>query len=858
MKISISKFGGLKPIQDIRTPDTGLAVVCRDAYLHRTALYPFPKPEATAYNISTGSSRILMDDRRLSPLGGSYKAGAATETFPDSELLYILDPVNGSRIVDGSGVWHEVVPPQPVADGAGHPKFSISAIGVELATGYNAIGMSRFDINKAEAEIAPASDVENLQSWIVSTASNLWSTVHPTPVPDWVDAISLSEVVRWVFINAKAMPYLLQRSSGSSFCPVTGDIGEGLSVWNYMQSLAYAGVFSTIGRTKYSINGASIPVPYRGGVTVQQTHVPGTANSCVTSSATTGQIAAFQFGSAITEYVQAVMVNPNLTRPAPTTQAGTANLYGYVRVTAGSAFADCNTHTESPIGYYRPAFPLAMLPAVIDQILIELDNTVIANTNTGATTVDLWQSLEDSIDFWFAAVPQAFRSRSAGQSTPGGEVVPFVIGETKLADGTDEWKMPIPRAYCYTWIDAFGRESAPSLPVTVLDDVALAREHRITITEPPPANMVGAQVYRAVSSPHAAEPGKVDSRFLRCMWIPTNGNMNLVNLPPYDEAIGFELESQEYIPVPADASYMRETHGGYLVWSTNQDTMIQFSLRHIWYATHPTRTIQLPRGWKVMGIETVGDEVYVITDHKPLFIQPLEDKGVDGMRLDVMTIFNAPSGCLSSASICSTAWGVAYSSPVGMVVLHQNKAALPLTSMYDPQDWGAVSPTTCSAYWDGRYFGFREGSAIVVDLPDPQMAQGRIASVTTLSVGADAAFADPYGHLYILPHGSNVLHMMHLTGDVLEYTYKTTEIPHESQAVWTTIYLAGTGGDTDVTLWCDGRIIMHRLVPVNKLVRIPRHAAGFKFQVQLVGKAHLNEVTIATTGTENVSFRGQG
>lgn len=901
MKIQVNNFYGLRPILDVREPNPGFAVECTDALLRREALWPFPKPTPTQYSVSTGSNKIMLDARTATPIGGSYKAGMATETFPDSELLYVMDPVIGSYVKDAAGVRMPVVPQQPALDSGGNPQFSISDVAQHTeATDYRPDDMSRFSINLNEAEAAPSSDTSRAQGALTTTAmwlnqaysaSTPWlqwpggdyyqalkslqwkmgldphadpsilsaiNYTSPMTMPawtsavPWVDMVSLTELVRWVFVFAKAYPYLLKRESSGHFIPADNGHVEGLTLWSYIQSLVYAPLFSTTGRTDN-------PYPPIFGSVVSSTQTPPAANSSQDIVANAEFLATIQVGSAVADYVMYLMADPTNVRLEPTTTEGAKYLFGPVENMVNSAFANCLIHTESPIGYSRPAFPVMLLQATIDHVVADLFNIVNANFNTGAATVDLWPVLEDSLNYWFNAVSEAFRSQTSGVTIFNqGQIVPFPDG-THIPDMTDAYDMPVPRAYCYTWYDKYGRESAPSYPVTKITNTnyGYAPDHAITLTEPIPTFAEGAHIYRAVSSPMAADPSKMDSHWLRCMSIDRSKTFVDVPLPPYDEQIGLELETHEYVPVPADASFTRETHGGYLVWATQNDTVVQMSLRHIWYGTHPTRTIQLPRAWKVMGIEVYGDDFYIITDHKPLFVQPKEDKGVDGLRLDVATLYHAPSGCVNAASVCSTQWGVAYFSPVGMVLLHGNNVALPISGMFDTQDMLDIAPTTCSAYWDGRYFGFRDQSCVVIDMPDPLVATGRKPSVSKLSFGASAAFADPYGYLYILPTGSDVVHQVYLNSqDVMTYSYTTTEIPERTLNVYTAFYVSGTGVDVDCELKIDGRTVMHRRVPINKMVRIPRYHAGYKVQVRLVGTAHVNEVTLSTTGIENITADG--
>jgi hypothetical protein len=134
-------------------------------------------------------------------------------------------------------------------------------------------------------------------------------------------------------------------------------------------------------------------------------------------------------------------------------------------------------------------------------------------------------------------------------------------------------------------------------------------------------------------------------------------------------------------------------------------------------------------------------------------------------------------------------------------------------------------------------------------------AEGRTPSVTSLDFGATAASAIG-GVLYYLPVGSTELRAMYTAAPALPYRYKTFEAEAQFPTWWTTFYLTGEGSDVTVKLYVDDKVVMNRTVPMNKLIRIPRHRAGYKVAIELTGTATINNVVLATTGTQNVSTNG--
>ena len=847
MKLRVDKFSGLRPLMDSRAPIVGAASIASNCYLRRNALTPMPLSQVTGMTVPVGSKRLSVDTRRNTVRGGSATFGIATETFPDSELLYVFDS-DTQHVKDASGTICPIRPTAPIEriQDLESQWLHISDIGaVNPATTTQDDFGNNFAAQIPVAENNPPDGDGLLDEELFKTAASLKAQANI----QWVDANVLYAIIRAALLYGKQrFHYMTYNSSENKYWMSPGDRGNSgvfrertLAV--HMGMSGYVGMFKT-GNSKATFKTWSITPSSLGDWFTPDNWAD------LPQSITNGYYCDVWYNSVMRVINQG---SAGLQTEAEANATATQHtLYGDWLTPAGlTVDAPVTSHS-----YSVPNGTLAFPKVLIDDCIQRMEQYFYyayargftATTGGYPDTPDLWNF------FWSTAYSYTKGTVTIHSVTPFTDLAPFTVGTTKLHDSTPQWKRVVPKAYCYTWVDAFGRESKPSLPKVY--DVAtaangLTRTHSISVYEQPPADAVTMYVYRAVGNINRGDLTKTDARWLRCMTVDMVHQASLIGMiaPDIEDAAGFELETHEFYDIPTDAAFVRETESGHLVYAAIDNTQVQYSYRHIWYATHPSRTVQLPRGWVVMGIEVVGDSVYVITNKKPMLLLHSEDKGSDGLRIDVATMQIAPEGCISSGSVCNTQWGVAYSSPVGLVLMHGNNVVLPLATVYDPQRWSSVGDIVASAYWDGMYVGFNSSGGVVIDLPDPLYAEGRTPAITTLSFTATAATVTD-GYLFYLPPNSGTLRRLYMGDAKMSMVYKTLDITNPHAVYYSSMYIDGTGGAISVELEVDGRMVMQRDVECNKLVRIPRHKAGFKVALKVTTTATINAITIATTGHE--------
>ena len=906
MQLRIDTFTGMRPAYENATPSNSLAADAVDCQLRRRALEPIREPAPSQYTVYAGSKRIHHDARKNAFFGGSAQSGAATELFPDSELLYVIDGTD-SRVLDRHDGMSPIVPVAPI-----DPPTGIAATSTVLSVSLGPVVPANQDTPENGQNLRPNLIKAALESTDVGFGdpytfeSLILRASLADPAEGWWTLADFGAALFSVASKAYAqahvynLNFLLKRT-----IQTTHSISNRLS-FNTLDSIAradsmhamykarrpknipgYAPVlFVDYAADNYSFEDyqevKTLPMTSRAwqggsllGINIntdgawtqggqpEWPYTPQLGQSTIADLWWDGIYRALTVGSNLGFHPNAVQYDSRLYTQVYDDIAGavvTEIPDTQWRKSDGSVVAPPYSigdtrqwvqkpgpsvlHTETPT---VPGIPVSVAQDMIDALESLYYNIhYLNNDNPQKGLTGLVEQCG-----YLEAIASSFHAREPLYPHKGGEPLQeFTVGETLLPDADLQTLRAVPVAYCFTWGDSFGRESAPSLPVVApMPSTGLTPTHTLSVTATPPYGAVNLFLYRAVGNLNAADQAE-GSRFLRCAVIPVSQIDEFI-APPLEHNESVVLETHEYYPVPADAAYARETESGHLVWAANNGTEVHYSYRHVWYATHPGRQIQLPRGWKAMGIEVAKDNVYVITDHKPLLLLHSEDLGIGGLRIDVTILETAPWGCASAASIARTGWGVVYATPTALVALHGNQVQDLSASFVNSWEWETFAATKCSVYHDGVYRWCTDTTGYALDWPDPANQQaGKEATLTRTSGVYDAMVVGPDGVLYVLPPGGSTLYAWG-QGAVVPYTYHTTDTSLPKPAWLTTFYIRGRGDPVRVTIYMDGAVVMDRDVPVDTMVRIPRHARGHRVSVKLVGTATINHFIVASTGTQN-------
>ena len=854
MQVAFDVFLGERPIYDPRIPSNGIAKEAVNCTFRAKALYPTPAPRGLDFNVTQGSKRLFYDPRFNRFMGGSINAGTVSDVFNDSNLLYFVDSgVRYALATNGDRLPFEPSPPVPLSN---QPRMRLSRQAAPSALSHEErLGQFRTELGFVAGEPIDVVDTADLFKVLEEAAEESLSA-------GWYPVEVVAEIFRRVLSRA-----VIRYGSSALLYNIERLLSPTADKYAYHKGPQYVSTPSTFNAIAHRNNNGGFFYGQRNGVNRATTddvarvhhlnpadvwydvdlHVPPfnsfnynliTTN---TLAEATGWYVTYLLAQGTNAYITPATadINPLYTKP-------------YGDVSAGLLPIEAQAINYG--GITGPVFPAAFVfkaAEAIDRFFrMRHYEAIIAGGTTSANVYDA------HLINWVYSIADSFFYRSPTWHVDGrvGQLAPYNTTTDTLVEFSESWTRPIPMAYAYTWVDRYGRQSAPSYPLidTGLSVYGQQPQDLITITETPPSWAHTVHLYRAVGDITAMADKVAGAEFMLCNVFPTTVSLTNITIPPANKDFVYNLDTHHHVPMMEDAKLYRMTESGYALWVQNNDSEICISFRHVPYATHYNRTIQLPPGNKILGLETANSILYVITERDHYLLHLGEDNGVDGIRVDIRMLETAPTGCLHPASICNLGWGVAYFSSLGLVMIQGTEVLVPTSTMLDTHQLMNYCPTRCSVYWDSRYIGFKETGGIMIELLDPRFAEGREPSIVRLSYTMDALLASNDGKLYGLPVGSNQIHALFDNADVLPYTYRTFEVESPHLQTWTCFYLTGEGAPVTTTIFVDGRILLEREVPLNKLIRLPRHRPAYKVEIKLQGTAKVVNAIISTTGVQNV------
>ena len=478
-------------------------------------------------------------------------------------------------------------------------------------------------------------------------------------------------------------------------------------------------------------------------------------------------------------------------------------------------------------------------------------NDVWPHGGLGACAVyvaDHWMSLGSDVALaFYAAIDEAasakadpayvWRGLFTAQFVNANALEPFVPGTTTLDGGSEAYSSPVPRAYLYTFMDAFGRESKPSEPVTVTGhgDRGGAALHTVRVTEVIPSSVVNVNIYRALSPTNTTEADALIPEWVLVAHTTPQEASAGVLMPSVGTSGYAVLETINDRYGPDVPKFLCETADGHAVCTDETGTVIYVSERHHLHNFPFNRRLALPLGLRAMNIKTSADTIYIATDAYPIVVKVGEDKGSLGLQMQVYNLIHANYGILNPNSMVATGWGVLYWTPVGLMAVAGVNVSVVTQSLID-EDQLAPYTADCAAYHRGMYFGFTVDGCTMFDIPDPSFQDTPSAPMTTSTIGAQACEITIDGRLMILRPGRTELEEWNwVDGDPLPLTYRTYNQLLPSDTTFTSAKVVGV--NVSGVLSCFDGVSMRwfRQVTDGKAVRVPPMRCTRSVSLRFVG-----------------------
>lgn len=299
------------------------------------------------------------------------------------------------------------------------------------------------------------------------------------------------------------------------------------------------------------------------------------------------------------------------------------------------------------------------------------------------------------------------------------------------------------RVYTYTFVTAYGEESAPAPPSAVTTGTAgtwnivvpdtLAVGSLASAPYVGNVNVTTKRIYRTVT-------GLTSTEYYAVADIAIGTTAYADTTPDAVVALSTVLPSTTWTPPPATLKGLVAHPGGFLLGFSGRDLYVSEPFRpHAW----PVQYIQTMQT-EIVGIAIYGATVVVTTTSHPYTAQGMSPLSITLQKIDSV------DPCLSRRSMVTTIDGVYYSSPQGIIIATAGRTELSTKDLFTREEWQTYfSPTTVYAAPYGlQYIAFYTAAAGFIFSP----AEG-LAPLTTLDrfSGVVAIQQDQYsGDVYLI------------------------------------------------------------------------------------------------------------
>lgn len=407
------------------------------------------------------------------------------------------------------------------------------------------------------------------------------------------------------------------------------------------------------------------------------------------------------------------------------------------------------------------------------------------------------------------------------------------IANTQAHDPANEESV----LYVYTWVTAYGEESAPS---PTQDDPLLtdpATSVLVNGFEAPPANrnVTKMRIYRSKTS----DFGETSLFFVAEQNVPVTAFTHSLDTHPLNEVIS----TIDYDTPPDDLSGIIAMPNGMMVGHTGRELhFCEPYMPHTWPSKY-----SLTVDYDIVGLAAFGSQLAVMTTGTPY-----RGQGTDPSTF-VLEKLEENLPCLSKRGIVDLGYAAAYPSTEGLVLVSGAGAQLVTRPLFSRKDWQSLNPQSfVASHLDGQYiFGFtgalngaseRTG---IIDLTGEQPFFMRSDLVL------NCAYHDiRTGRLYV-QEGDNKLYSFDDPGENwyrwVKWRSKLHDLPIE---VGFSCFTA-EGEEMEnpsgfaARIIADGQVI-HTTTDLNRVVRLPSVQAK-KWEIEVEGKVSITSLNLSTS-----------
>ena len=787
-------FSGLAPIEGERTPSPTRAAVCVNAALRKGDIRPLRTPVATTRPCEPDATVLLEDPTTGTVHSGSHGDGIAVDDFAASGAYMVLDGVpnlfsNGVAVAP----FYPEAPTQP-------PSVQVSP---NLEGGQYGIGD---ELTAVSAQPRPGAAPPTAEPGFIMFQTRIGTPTRQTSAAAFLAAMD------WVLAN-----YTIDAYPGSSLGTRSLSFVLGEMINNIDAQVTFT-------RTKTGSPEIITTTDWSNAKTQAEETLKGFITALV--KWTCKELFGVWLGSAwVTDFpvmLQATTDIPDqelalvqwFTPTAPTNPAGyapgTSVLFAdtssddgawLLGVALGSLWRDNNAGYDPPQGWSAVRYVASLLLAEAE--------------SARANPAYVWYGLGTS-----TLAPSQY--------------VPFVVGTDSLNPNTEAYSAPVPRAYCYTYVDSTGRESRPSPPVTLTGEGELGAAHYHAVSCPVSGAPAMVNIYRRVT-PH----GATNLEAIKAEW--TLADMVTPAEAQAGVAIDFTRTGYTVLDTLHDADgpptprFLSKTSAGHAVCTNDQGTIVYISKRHkLW--TYPyNRRLVLPPGMYARKVVVSDMTIYVLTDTYPIVYVLGEDHADDGLQVDDYELKHAPFGVYPATAV-DAGWGVLYWSRVGVIALSGANVSVISMTLLDDDQIGTWAGTQAAVYWQGMYFSWRaDGVCVMLDVPDKTFGEVVKAPMTTADVRVTGAVVTQQGEL-LLATDDDVLYDWGADGGTpLVVHYRTALTRLTTDAVFTAAKVQGAAVDGSFKVYDSRGLRSSRRIKGDRPFRLAPNRCRDAVAVEFIG-----------------------
>lgn len=387
--------------------------------------------------------------------------------------------------------------------------------------------------------------------------------------------------------------------------------------------------------------------------------------------------------------------------------------------------------------------------------------------------------------------------------------------------------------YVFTWVTAWGEESAPSSPSALIEPYP---SDQITITLPTSApsgygNITHKRVYRTDSS-----------GVFRVLFDADIALATATVTDDVEEAdLGAAIESTDWDIPPGDSTTpligLCMLPNGVLCggWG-NQVGFSEPGKPYAWPIAN-----QFMLDYQFVGAAVTANGVVIGTTGTPYLCQGHDPASMVPVRIEQM------QSCIHRATMVDMGDFAIYASPDGLVAVSGFDAKVITEELLTRDQWqsyvykadGTVS-TLVAAQYERRYVLFYDnGTASGGLLFDPDEK-----SLVNLTTYATAAFFDVESDKLYLQVGTNV--QVWDAGPALTYTWKSGRRLADRAVNFDSARVDASAYPVTFKLYADGTLRHTQTVADNRAFRLPGGYRAFDAEVELSGTADVRHVALAT------------